>query len=97
MVTVGTFTMGSDDIQNIMGQVIADDILNQAKTDKISINDSLFKDFLCVIFSSGNFEFLRVIAEKLYSDTRKEIILDFLNHVETMTNEGEEHLKKSKR
>ena len=75
------------------GSLIAEIILNGIKDNEISINDAEFKHFLPVIFAEGNFEFLRVIAENVYNDTRKEIIVDFIDLVEKMTQEGVKELK----
>jgi len=92
MKTVGEFTT-VDGPLDVMGQLIANDVLQKAQSDEISINDPYFKEFLCVVFSEGNFEFLRVIAKKWYPDERKEPILEFINHVEKMTLEGQEQLR----
>lgn len=94
MKTTGEFTMHSSPLEDMMGQLIASDIIHKAKTDEISINDPYFKEFPCVVFAEGNFEFLRVIAEKWYPDDRKEPIMDFIDRVEKMMVEGQQSLRR---
>lgn len=93
MNTVGEFTIENGP-SNRLGQLIANDILQKAKSDEISINDHYFKEFLCVIFGEGNFEFLRVVAEKWYPDDRKNPIMEFINRVEKMMLEGQQSLRR---
>ena len=90
----GKFTMSKNKAENALGILIANEILYKAKNDEISINDDIFKEFLCVIFQEGNFEFMKVIAEKWYPDSRKDVIINFLDEVWKMTKEGEEQLRK---
>ena len=97
MKTVGQFTMGGNKEEVILGYAIADKLIEDAKNDKISINDDIFKHFLPCIFNEGNFEFLKVIAEKVYPDTRKEIIIDFLDLVWQMTEEGQKEMEEKMR
>lgn len=92
METIGEFTMYNNEAHAKAGSLIAEIILNGIKDSEISINDAEFKHFLPVIFAEGNFEFLRVIAEKVYNDKRREIIDDFIDLVEKMTQEGAKEL-----
>lgn len=96
MNVIGDFTMSKDKKENVSGILIANAILYKAKNDEISINDNIFKEFLCVIFEQGNFEFLKVIAEKWYPDSRKDVIINFLDEVWKMTLEGEQSLRGKK-
>ena len=91
---VGEFTMSKDKTANAFGHLIANEILHLAKNDEISINDDIFKEFLCVVFEQGNIEFLKVIAEKWYPDSRKDVIINFLDEVWKLTKDGEEQLRK---
>ena len=88
MKTVGEFTMNGTPEEHLLGYMIADKLLEDARNDKISINDNVFKHFLPCIFNEGNFEFLKIIAENVYPDTRKEIIIDFLDLAWQMTEEA---------
>ncbi|MBR3140576.1 MAG: hypothetical protein IKF11_06895 [Methanobrevibacter sp.] len=74
------------------GVEVANDILEQAKSGELAITDDYFKQFLCCIFAEGNFEFLRVLAENWYPDTRKDVILEFIDLVEKTTLEGQKEL-----
>ena len=88
MKTVGEFSMDGTKKDIILGYAIAEKLIHDAKNDEISINDDVFKHFLPCIFNEGNFEFLKIIAEKVYPDTRKEIITEFLDLVWEMTEEA---------
>ena len=90
MNTIGEFTGHS--ILAEHGVKTANNILKKVKTGEITIHDDYFKQFLCCIFAEGNFEFLRVLAENWYVDTRKDVILDFIDNVEKTTLEGKEEL-----
>ena len=91
---IGGFTLpNSNEREQMMGETIANVLLENVKSDKMSINDPLFKNFLPVVFAKGNLEFLRVMAEKWYVDDRRELILKFIDDVEKMTLEGAEQLK----
>lgn len=92
METIGEFTLPTNETLAVMGNAIAKIIINGIKDNELSINDAAFKQFLPVIFAEGNFEFLRVIAENICTDTRKEIIVDFIDLVEKMTQEGAKEL-----
>lgn len=91
---IGEFTLPkADEMEQLIGETIANILLEKTKSDEISINDPAFKNFLPVVFAKGNLEFLRIIAEKWYVDSRKELILKFIDDVEKMINEGEEQLR----
>lgn len=74
------------------GVEIANNILEKAKSGELAITDDYFKQFLCCVFAEGNFEFLRVLAENWYPDTRKDVILEFIDLVEKTTLEGQKEL-----
>lgn len=90
MKIIGEFT-GSDDLSEY-GVEVANEILEKAKSGELTITDGYFKQFLCCIFAEGNFEFLRVLAENWYPDTRKDVIIEFIDLVEKTTLEGQEDL-----
>ena len=92
MNTIGEFT-GSK-LMREYGETTAKDILKKVKNGEITIHDDYFNQFLCCIFAEGNFEFLRVLAENWYVDSRKDVVLDFIDNVEKVTLEGEEELNK---
>lgn len=72
----------------IFGTVMALSLVHDITTNQKSIHDDAVLMFLPVLFAEGNLEFLKLIADKLYVDTRKEVIHDFINTVEEMTKEG---------
>ncbi len=74
------------------GVEIANNILEKAKSGELAITDDYFKQFLCCVFAEGNFEFLRVLAENWYPDTRKEVIIEFIDLVEKTTLDGQKDL-----
>lgn len=84
--------MPVDETHAMVGEAIANMLLESIKDGTLSINDEEVKHFLPAIFAEGNFEFLRAIAENVYNDTRKEIIVDFIDLVEKMTQEGAKEL-----
>lgn len=86
---IGEFT-GSD--LSGYGVKVANEILEKAKSGEVAITDDYFKQFLCCIFAEGNFEFLRILAKNWYPDTRKDVILEFIDLVEKTTLEGQEDL-----
>lgn len=92
MNTIGEFT-GSKSMR-VYGETTANDILKKVKNGEITIHDDYFNQFLCCIFAEGNFEFLRVLAENWYIDSRKDVVLDFIDTVEKVTLEGKEELNK---
>ena len=87
---IGEFTGNS--VLHDSGVEVANDILEKAKSGELSITDDYFKQFLCCIFAEGNFEFLRILAKNWYPDTRKEVILEFIDLVEKTTLEGQKEL-----
>lgn len=92
MRTVGKFSKENNEALNILGHLIATDIIEKVKTGELSIDDDMFKEFLPCIFGEGNLEFLKLIAEKVYLDSRKEVIIEFVNYVQKMTEEGHKQM-----
>ena len=92
METIGDFQIDGKNV-DLLGQAIAEGLLDDINSGEKTINDTIFREFLCCIFAKGNFEYLRVIASNMYKDSRKEVILEFIDIVETMTNEGKDSLE----
>ena len=74
------------------GIKVANEILKQVEDGELTITDDFFKHFLCCIFAEGNFEFLRILARNWYPDTRKEVIIEFIDLVEKTTLDGQKDL-----
>ena len=59
----------------------------------ITLTDDEFRHFVPVIMAEGNVDFLKAIAKARYKDTRKDVVIEFLNYIETLVIEGKKELK----
>ena len=91
--TIGEFSIDGTNV-NDLGQAIAMALLDDIEEGKIKVTDDMFQEFLCCIFAEGNLDYLRVIAQNYYTDTRKDVVLEFIDIVEEMVKYGKESLDK---
>ncbi len=91
MRTIGNFYIEGTYVPEI-GNHVADTILGELETGETTINDSAVREFLYIIFGEGNFEFLRHFAKQTYNDSRKDIVLDFIDLVKETAIQGKKEL-----
>lgn len=71
---------------------IGNDMANQIKAgleDKsLRVEDEIVVTFLPAILGGGNLEFLKVCATSMYTDTRADVIVDFLDYLLELGEQG---------
>ena len=74
---------------------VAQIIYDSVNEGTLKVSDELFISFVPCIFSEGNIDFLRLIADECFEeDKNRELVNVFLDYVEVMIRKGERLLNK---
>lgn len=77
-----------------IGSNIAMNVSISLRNQSVDIyTDEQILAFLPALIAEGNLDFIKACAENMYNDTRKEVIIEFLNELWKLTQKGEKLLK----
>ena len=84
---------GVEIIYNV-GEQVAEQIVKDLEDGKIHVEDDIVVCFLPAIIGGGNLHFLQVCARSMYNDTRKDVIVDFLDYMLKLGEKGYNQINK---
>lgn len=85
--TIADSPQGQEILYSI-GNDMANQILEGLKNKSLRLEDEIVVTFLPAILGGGNLEFLKVCAKSAYDDTRAEVIVNFLDYMLKLGEEG---------
>ena len=85
----------AQDEEGEIASAVAQIIYDGVNEGTLNVSDELFISFVPCIFSEGNLDFLRLIADECFEeDKNRELVNVFLDYVEVMIRKGERLLNK---
>ena len=82
-----------DDLLHEFGSKVAKDTAKRLNDKSVDIyTDEKTLMFLPAIIAEGNLDFMKACAENMYDDSRKDVIIEFLDELWKLTIKGEKLL-----